>query len=173
MKEIGPKYCYDCGGQLAIENMDGNSRYICSICGLITYLNSKPCVGALIVNGRRILLTLRKNEPFQGYWDIPGGFLEYGEAPEAGLYREIKEEMGLEIRIESLLGIFMDKYGEDGFSTLNIFYRSKAVGQPQFCAKEIMEFRWFSLDQLPNNIAFNSAKEALCKLKEMPATNLS
>ncbi len=41
-----------------------------------------------------------------GYWDLPGGHLEFGETPEEGLLREVKEEIGVETQIKRLSSIF-------------------------------------------------------------------
>ncbi len=41
-----------------------------------------------------------------GYWDLPGGHLEFGETPEEGLLREIKEEIGIDAEIDHLSSIF-------------------------------------------------------------------
>jgi len=41
-----------------------------------------------------------------GYWDLPGGHLEFGETPEEGLSRETIEETGVEAKIERLSSIF-------------------------------------------------------------------
>ena len=158
------KFCYACGGKLISKPIHGIERLVCSKCETITFLNSKPCVGALILDKDRILLTLRKSEPFKNHWDIPGGFLEYGEHPEQGLMRELREELGLEIKIETLFGIFMDKYGTQGVSTINIFYRCRALNEPQRISDEISDYKWFPLYDMPPNIAFESAREALTKL---------
>lgn len=65
-------------------------------------------VGALIFNAEdKLLLGLRgplaKNE--RGKWEIPGGAIQFGETFEEALKREIKEEIGVEIRIIELLHI--------------------------------------------------------------------
>lgn len=65
-------------------------------------------VGALIINDEgRFLLGLRgkkaKNE--QGKWEIPGGGVEFGETLQQALKREIKEEIGIEIEVISLLQV--------------------------------------------------------------------
>ena len=49
-------------------------------------------------------------EPRQGYWDLPGGFLEEGEEPLDGLRREFREETGLEVEPVEWLGAFVDPY---------------------------------------------------------------
>jgi ADP-ribose pyrophosphatase YjhB (NUDIX family) len=165
MKNTHPKFCYACGSPLAKKFIDGKMRLVCENCDTITYINPKPCVSAIILDHDKILLTRRKYEPFQDYWDIPGGFIEGEEHPEAGLHREILEELGLEIHIESLFGIFMDTYGEEnGFPTLNMFYRCKHVCEPKFVDDDIVEYQWFSIHQLPDKIAFKCCKEALRQL---------
>jgi 8-oxo-dGTP diphosphatase len=57
-----------------------------------------------------VLLVQRAIKPYLGWWDIPGGFLEYHEEAEAGALRELREETGLEGRIFDLLGIWGDHY---------------------------------------------------------------
>lgn len=48
-------------------------------------------------SGLKILLIQRKNEPFQGLWALPGGFMDMDETIEECAYRELKEETGLEV----------------------------------------------------------------------------
>jgi 8-oxo-dGTP diphosphatase len=57
-------------------------------------------VGALIVRGRKIFATQRGYGNYAGWWEFPGGKVEQGEAPEAALARELKEELEGEIIIE-------------------------------------------------------------------------
>src|SRR5258708_5815017 len=102
-------YCPYCGGGLVHED----NHYKC-VNKHVIYENSAPAVGAIIYDGgSRVLLTRRSSDPYEGHWDIPGGFLEYGEHPENGIHREIMEELGIEIKIEEFLGHFMSKYGEN------------------------------------------------------------
>lgn len=62
---------------------------------------------AVIEEGGRVLIARRKAaDRFGGLWEFPGGKLEPGEAPEAGLRREILEELGVETRIGGFLGAF-------------------------------------------------------------------
>ena len=166
MPDHQPRFCYACGGALVEKRIHGTMRRVCPACGTISYVNSKPCVCALILREDRLLLARRGIEPFRDYWDIPGGFLENGEAPDVGLRRELQEELGLAVEIGPIFGIFMDEYGDDGVATLNIMYRCTALHEPTTCADDVVEYRWFPLDRLPERIAFKSAQEAVRALAE-------
>src|SRR5258705_8423293 len=63
-------------------------------------------VGAIIIEGERVLLVERGREPLKGYWSLPGGVLETGEKLADGIRREVLEETGLEIELVSLVEIF-------------------------------------------------------------------
>lgn len=157
------RFCMYCGGEVITRYVehDGEEREVCSVCNRALYYNSKPCVGALIIDGDRVLLVKRKQSPYKGYWDIPGGFLEAGEHPEEGVIREVKEETGLRVRPIEILGIFMDKYGAEADDTLNIHYLAEVVGGEGRAGSDAAELRWFSKDSLPKKVAFRNGREAL------------
>ncbi len=55
-------------------------------------------VGAVIVEGGRVLLVRRDTEPLRGEWSVPGGMLELGEKLRDGVRREALEETGVDGR---------------------------------------------------------------------------
>ncbi|MCL6465514.1 MAG: NUDIX hydrolase [candidate division WOR-3 bacterium] len=59
------------------------------------YRQPKLAVDCIILQGKRIVLIERLNEP-KG-WALPGGFVNYGETVEEAVRREIKEETGLSL----------------------------------------------------------------------------
>lgn len=158
-------FCPKCGQPLTTRFVDEHDRLVCTACAFVFYQNSKPCVGALIVDQGRLLLVKRAAEPFKDYWDIPGGFLEAGEHPEAGVLREIHEETGLLIRLGEMMGFFMDIYGETEDPTLNIFYLAAVSGGQARAGSDATQVQWFNLDALPEQIAFKSAHEVLTLLR--------
>ena len=154
-------FCPYCGSALGNYIEDNKKRLICER-GHVVYENSKPAVGAIITDGgSRVLLTRRANAPYIGHWDIPGGFLEAGEHPEDGIKREIKEELGISIRIEGFLDHFISRYGENGSYVLNIFYVATADVTGAIAQDDVSEFKWFDLENLPDNLAFPVNKVAL------------
>lgn len=159
-------FCPKCGQSLARRTLDGHERLVCTGCGFIFYRNSKPCSSVLIVSQGRLLLVKRGIEPYLGWWDIPGGFLEAGEHPEAAAIREVEEETGLRVRPVELLGIYIDTYGPGGDYTLNLCYVAQLVGGPPCPASDVTELGWFGLDALPQQVAFSWSQEALTALRQ-------
>jgi 8-oxo-dGTP diphosphatase len=63
-------------------------------------------VGAVVVEGGRVLLIKRKYEPLKGHWSLPGGMVEIGETLETALTREMVEETGLRVDVGPVIEVF-------------------------------------------------------------------
>ena len=61
-----------------------------------------PRVRAIIISQNKIIL-VKRIKPNEVYWVFPGGGIEEGETKEQALIREIKEELGLDIKVRDLL----------------------------------------------------------------------
>jgi ADP-ribose pyrophosphatase YjhB (NUDIX family) len=153
-------------------NLDGDeSRVECPECGFVFYASSKATAGALVVDDEgRVLLGRRRAQPFEGRWDIPGGFLEEGEHPLDGMRRELREETGLEVEPIEFLGIWMDRYGGDSTaeSTLNLYWTARPVAGEPDPADDVSELRWFAPDELPgqDELAFENVPQVLSAWRE-------
>ncbi len=156
-------FCFRCGGLLkkVARPGDDHSHQVCTACGRVHYRNAKPCAGALVARDGRLLLIKRAIQPFLGYWDIPGGFLEEDEHPKAGAIREALEETGLEVQLTDLFGFYVDRYGDGGEYCLNIYFLAEAVGGQECPADDAAELAWFAPAELPEQIAFDHAREVL------------
>lgn len=162
-------FCPRCGAPLTLRafNEDGGEQLpVCTLCGRIHFANAKPCAGALIVRGDTVLLVQRTQAPFLGAWDIPGGFLNVDETPEAAAIREVREETNVEIRLLDFLGFYLDTYRfqDEPSTTLNIYFVAETEDTPGVSA-EADAWRWFSLEALPKNIAFEHAPQVLADLQ--------
>ena len=109
----------------------------------------------------KLLLVQRKQEPWQGYWDVPGGFCGLFEHPISTAERELLEETGLVVRITGLLGMWLDAYDDDPTRearkmTLNIYYHAVPVGDIALTpdTAELASVGWFAADAVPSNLAF-------------------
>jgi 8-oxo-dGTP diphosphatase len=60
-------------------------------------------VGAIILRDDHVLLVQRGREPSFGKWSIPGGLVELGESLQTAVWREVKEEVGLEVQVRDLV----------------------------------------------------------------------
>jgi len=159
-------YCPKCGQPLALRLVEDIERLVCVACGFIFYQHSKVCSSALVVAEEKLLLVRRAIEPFKGWWDIPGGFLEAGEHPEAGAIREVREETSLQVQLAGLVGVYMDTYGPEAEPTLNFCYVAAIIGGEAQAQSDALELRWFALDALPEQIAFSWSMEAIRQLTE-------
>ena len=163
-------FCPVCSTRLQVE--DG-LRAECPECGFRAWASSKVTACAIVTDDEgRALLARRAGEPFRGYWDLPGGFLDEGEHPLDGLRRELLEETGLEIEPRDLVGIWMDRYGddEDSHHTLNLYWTARVLGGEPSAADDVTEVRWFAPGELPpaEALAFHIA-EVLAAWREQDA----
>src|SRR5690606_22321373 len=101
---------------------------------------------AIIQHKGKILICQRSAEmklPLK--WEFPGGKIEQGESKEACLVREIKEELDIEITVQTELQ--MVSYEYDDFSIcLYPFLASLVSGEPK--AIEHAQLRWVSSEEL-------------------------
>jgi len=158
------KFCPKCGHRLGLKKLHGKRRLVCpnQKCQFIFYQNCKPTASAIFTKGDKVLLTKRAVEPKKGYWDAPGGFLEKDEHPEVGLKREMREELGVEIKIIKILGIYMGEYLEKHpESTLNIYYLAKITKGKIRPADDITEAQWFGKNEIPKKLAFKNNRQAI------------
>jgi ADP-ribose pyrophosphatase YjhB (NUDIX family) len=161
----GWRHCPRCAANLRFGPVAGedHDRLHCDACGLIVYENAAPTASAVVIDpAGRVMLTRRAGEPAQGMWDLPGGFVEAGEHPEAAVRRELVEETGLAIELDGLLGIWCDRYGE-GAHTLNLHYLAHPVSGSERPGSDVSEIAWFSPESLPDRsqIAFANCADAL------------
>ncbi len=122
--------------------------------------NPASTVDLIVEDEEGITLVKRKNEPFKGYWALPGGFLEYGKEnlKQAGV-RELREETGLCAREEDLIltGEYSDQNRDPrGHVIAHPFWVRKYGGNLQ-AGDDACEVKKFPRNSLPD-LAFDHAK---------------
>lgn len=115
----------------------------------------KLTVDAVIIDDSSIVLVKRKNEPFNGFWALPGGFVNYGERVEDSLVREVLEETGLQVEVEQLVGVYSDPQRDPRSHTVTIAYLCNPVEGRLVAGDDAVEAEKFGLSKLPEEIAFD------------------
>jgi ADP-ribose pyrophosphatase YjhB (NUDIX family) len=114
----------------------------------------------VVIDGTKVLLVRRGQEPLKGEWSLPGGALELGETLQQGVVREVLEETGLMVApggiIEILDRIILDRITQDEASArvryhyVLIDFVCHVTGGALGPATDAEEVRWVERDQLQN-----------------------
>jgi len=105
----------------------------------------KVAAGVLAERRGQLLLVRRNHEPHVGEWSFPSGYIDAGEQLEAGAIRETKEETGLEVRIDRLLGA----WSTAGERVIFIAYAARVTGGRIEVGAECIDVRFFPPGGLP------------------------
>ena len=98
-------------------------------------------------NNQKVLLVKRKNEPFQGKWALPGGFVDYGETVEQAAVREVKEELGSDVELEGLLGVYSDPERDPRGHTVSVVFFGKKKSGTEKAGDDAEDFMWALLSK--------------------------
>ena len=111
---------------------------------------------AIIDDDGKILLMRRSDNRL---WCMPGGVLEVGETPAAGVVREVLEETGVRCAPIALVGVYDNRKWETGviqhlykFTFLCKPLGDRQPGESVSHAVETLEIGWFAEDALPNDL---------------------
>jgi 8-oxo-dGTP diphosphatase len=102
-------------------------------------------VFAIIEEKGKILLARRSDI---GWWNLPGGGMEAGEAVDEALRREIREEVGLEIAIDYLVGV----YSKPQKNEVVLTFHCHPTGGTATTSDEVSEIGWFVATDLPDQL---------------------
>ena len=163
-RTAGLNFCVRCGQRLEMRQAFGALRPVCTGCGRTHFVDPKVAVGLLIEAGRRLLLVRRSQDPQQGKWSIPAGFMDGGENPMRAAQREALEETGLEVEITGLQDIY--PAGDDGGGAdMLIVYRGRVTGGELHPGDDASEAGYFAADDLPE-LAFASTQAIIARWRK-------
>ena len=138
------RHCLRCGAPLAPHDDGERPRLRCTAegCEWIHYGNPTPVVAAIVEHEGEVILVRQRGWPEKLY-GLCTGFLEAGETPEAGVLREVSEELGLEGEITGLVGV----YAFEVRNELIVAYHVRARGEVRL-SDELEAYKRIAPDRL-------------------------
>jgi ADP-ribose pyrophosphatase YjhB (NUDIX family) len=160
---VSTGFCLECGTALEARHHEDRERPTCPACGFIHYLDPKVAVAVVLGDERGVLLGRRCIDPGSGRWSFPAGYVNRGEVLEEAAVREVEEELGVQVRLTGLVGV----YSERGNAVILVVYAGEiTAGEPKPDQHEVSEVRRFALDDLPFDLAFPHDRRVLDDWKQ-------
>ena len=149
------RFCPRCGSEATVTFP---RSITCGTCGYGAFYNPKPVACAIPTTPQDELILLKRGfEPNRGRWSMPGGFVDLGESVEQAAIRETKEEIGVDIAITELVGV----YSRSTDRIVVVVYAARTEGTPTR-TEEALEVRAFRPTTIPwDQLAFWSDGRAL------------
>jgi 8-oxo-dGTP diphosphatase len=110
-------------------------------------------VGAVVIDGGKVLLVRRGQEPLKGEWSLPGGALELGETLEQGVVREVLEETGLTVAPAGIVEV-LDRItlgepsGRVRYHYVLVDFLCRVAGGTLRAGSDAEETRWVGQEEL-------------------------
>lgn len=117
-------------------------------------------VSAAIIEQGKILIAQRpQDKTLANYWEFPGGKIETGETMEEALKREIKEELNIDIDVQTFIDHSSYAYY---FGKVNLYLYTANVKEGDICLREHSQIKWLEVDDL-NEVEWAAADIPLAK----------
>ncbi|KPL90739.1 NUDIX hydrolase [Herpetosiphon geysericola] len=122
---------------------------------------------ALIFNSNGAVLLSRRAD--SGWWNLPGGGVEAHESVSEGIIREVREETGLEVAVNRLVGVYSKPQKHEVVLT----FECNVLGGELQTTEESAEHQWFAPESLPTEQFLPKHRErVLDALSNQPAAIL-
>jgi ADP-ribose pyrophosphatase YjhB (NUDIX family) len=159
------KFCSTCGHPVSTKTPEGDHlpRFVCDSCSTIHYQNPRIIAGCIPEWQGKILLCRRAIEPRRGFWTMPAGFMENGEAVQDAAAREAQEEALADVEIGSLVSIINVIRAHQ----VHIIFRARLRNTDFGVGPESLEVALYDEQDIPwSEIAFLSVEFALQRYLE-------
>ncbi|WP_100643596.1 NAD(+) diphosphatase [Alteromonas facilis] len=160
------RYCGQCGSTM--QRVNWEMAMHCYQCHHRTYPRVSPCIIVAIHNEDSLLLALGTRHKDTGMYSTLAGFVESGESLEEALHREVKEEVGVDVKNIEYFGSQPWPFPH---SLMVGYIAEYAGGDIVIDDEEICAADWFRFDQLPKvpptlSIAGQLIEETVRRLKD-------
>ena len=119
---------------------------------------------AVVENNKKILLLQRKdNSSYTNHWQLPEGKIEKNETPDLALKREIKEELGVEVKSLKFQRVFYNNLEAKGlrYLAIRIVYKIKLNSNKIILSQEHKNYGWYSKQEALRLLLLPGVKETL------------
>lgn len=134
-------------------------RY-CPSCGtlVVKYSNPLPTADVVIYDEKRGVILIRRKNPPLGM-ALPGGFIEEGESAEHAAVREMKEETGLDVHLEGILGVYSWPMRDMRCHTLTTVFVGRCSDPDALLAgDDAADAAFYDPDNIPGPLCFDHAR---------------
>ncbi len=126
---------------------------------MLSIKNPLLTVDTFIINRGSVVLIMRKNHPYKGSWALPGGFVEYGETVDSAALRETKEETGLDVELDGIVGVYSDPERDPRGHIISICFLAQKTGGNLVADTDAADVKCFDLDEISGIVmAFDHRK---------------
>ena len=110
---------------------------------------NRPVLGVstLVVEGGRVLLVERGQEPLKGYWSLPGGHVEGGERLAEAAVREVQEETGLVVSALRQIDL-LEIIGDDRLHFVLVVFAGRRVSGEIHAGDDAARATWFDISEV-------------------------
>ena len=164
------RFCGRCGAPT--NDKPGERAKLCPACGYVAYPRISPAMMVLVTRDREVLLA-RANRFPNAMYSALAGFVEPGETIEDCIHREVREEVGIDVKD---LQYFASQSWAFPHSLMIAYTARYAGGELRPDPTEIEDVRWFAVDKLPDlpttvSISRRLIDTTVARLRAQPASN--
>lgn len=157
-------HCPACGFPLEKRTRGGRTRTFCARCKKTIYRNPTVGVAVLLVEDEKILLVKRAGS-YRGMWCIPCGHVEWDEDVRDAAARELFEETGIEASVGPVFAVHSNFHDPEQH-TVGVWFWGSRIGGELRPGSDATEAAFFSLNDIPEQIAFQTDSIVLRELRE-------
>ncbi len=126
-----------------------------------THFKGRIAQKAIVSKDTKVLITRDSRDEL---WELPGGRLDGGEEPIDGVQREIREELGVEVRVDEIFNLETMWHGRDKETMVSIYYIVSLLDESaEFKVDpiEVVEMKWVDGEELKEYEMYPQYKKVL------------